>query len=218
MGEVKSGDEIRTEAIDVMGSPLGEIYHSLSDEVAWLHLKWNDFRELFANRDTVDLFNAAAPVFFYDLQRQTYENVLLHLCRITDPPQSSGKSNLTLQRLPALVSDSQLRLNLESLVKDTVNKTKFARDSRNRRLAHLELCLDGNAQPLPSATLNDFENALAAIRTLINTLEMFYLKTPVSYEDSIHALGGVAAFLAVLRKGVDARSMERDLRVGKHAP
>jgi hypothetical protein len=52
-----------------MGSPLGEIYHSLGDEVAWLHLKWNAFHELFVDRDTVALLNSAAPAFFHDLQR-----------------------------------------------------------------------------------------------------------------------------------------------------
>jgi AbiU2 len=80
MGETLTAEQVRSEAIAAMGSPLGETYHSLSDEVAWLHLKWNDFRELFANRDTVDLLNSAAPAYFHELQRQTWEDVLLHLC------------------------------------------------------------------------------------------------------------------------------------------
>lgn len=71
MGDVLTAEQVRTEAINAMGSPLGEIYHVLSDEVSWLHLKWNDFRALFAEPENVELFNAAAPVFFHDLQRQT---------------------------------------------------------------------------------------------------------------------------------------------------
>jgi hypothetical protein len=108
MGDVLTADQVRLEAINAMGSPLGEIYHSLGDEVSWLHLKWNDFRELFADRETVELLNSAAATFFHDLQRQTWEDVLLHLCRLTDPPKSSGKANLTVRRLPDSVSDPQL--------------------------------------------------------------------------------------------------------------
>ena len=214
MGDVLTAEQVRMEAIGVMGSPLGEIYHSLGDEVSWLHLKWNDFRELFADRETVDLLNSAAPAFFHDLQRQTWEDVLLHLCRLTDPPKSSGKSNLTIQRLPDLVSDAQLRLSLQSLVNDIVQKTTFARDWRNRRLAHKELSLD---QPLASASVNDVESALAAIRILMNRFEEPYLNKTVSYEQPIPALGGVKSFIAVLRIGVDARRAERQAKLRKFA-
>jgi hypothetical protein len=216
MGDVLTGEQVRMEAIAAMGSPLGEIYHSLGDEVSWLHLKWNDFRQLFADRETVDLLNSAAPAYFHDLQRQTWEDVLLYLCRVTDPPKSSGKSNLTIQRLPDLVSDEQLRLILQHLVNDAVQKTAFARDWRNRRLAHTELSLDDNSQPLASASRKHVEDALAAIRILMNRLEQPYLNETVSYEQPIPALGGVESFIAVLRKGVDARHAEREAKLRKH--
>lgn len=214
MGDVLTADQVRLEAINAMGSPLGEIYHSLGDEVSWLHLKWNDFRELFADRETVDLLNSAAATFFHDLQRQTWEDVLLHLCRLTDPPKSSGKATLTVRRLPDLVSDPQLRLNLQSLADDAVQKTMFARDWRNRRLAHKELSLN---QPLASASVEHVEDALAAIRVLMNRFEEPYLNKTVSYEQPIPALDGVKAFIAVLRKGVEARRAEREAKLRKFA-
>lgn len=214
MGDVLTAEQVRMEAIGAMGSPLGEIYHDLGDEVSWLHLKWNDFRELFAARETVELLNAAAPAFFHDLQRQTWEDVLLHLCRVTDPPKSSGKPNLTIQRLPNLVSDAQLSLSLKPIVNDAVQKTMFARDWRNRRLAHKELSLD---QPLASASVDHVEDALAAIRMLMNRFEQPYLNKTVSYEEPIPALGGVKSFIAVLRKGVEARRAEREAKLRKYA-
>lgn len=130
MGETLTAEEVRSEAIAAMGSPLGGTYHSLSDEVSWLHLKWNDFRELFADRETVDLLNSAAPAYFHELQRQTWEDVLLHLCRVTDPPLSAGKPTLTIRRLPGLVSDEMVRVELQLLVNDAVQKAIFARDWR----------------------------------------------------------------------------------------
>ena len=210
MGDVLTAEQVRTEAINAMGSPLGEIYHALSDEVSWLHLKWNDFCELFAEPENVELFNAAAPVFFHDLQRQTWEDVLLHLCRITDPPKSSGKSNLTIRCLPTLVLEAPLRARMESIVDDVIQKTVFARDWRNRRLAHKELVPD---QPLASASVDHVGDALAAVRMLMNQLEQHYLNKTVSYEQPIPALGGVASFITVLRKGVETSRAERKARI-----
>lgn len=210
MGDGLTAEQVRTEAINAMGCPLGEIYHALSDEVSWLHLKWNDFRELFAEPENVELFNAAAPVFFHDLQRQTWEDVLLHLCRITDPPKSSGKSNLTIRCLPTLDSEPPLRASMESIVDDVIQKTVFARDWRNRRLAHKELVPD---QPLASASVDHVGDALAAVRMLMNQLEQHYLNKTVSYEQPIPALGGVASFITVLRKGVETRRAERKARL-----
>jgi hypothetical protein len=122
MGETLTAEQVRNEAVAAMGSELGEVYHSLSDQVAWLHLKWDTFCELFAERDIVDLLNSAAPAYFHELQRETWEDVLLHLCRVTDPPLSAGKSNLTLRRLRDLVSDQMLRTNIQALVDDAVKK------------------------------------------------------------------------------------------------
>ena len=100
MGAVLTGDEVLNEAITAMGSPLGDVYHALGDEVAWLHLKWNDFRELFADSDLVDVLNSAAPTFFHDLQRLSWEDLLMHLCRVTDRTMTFGKENLTAVARP----------------------------------------------------------------------------------------------------------------------
>jgi hypothetical protein len=210
MGETLTAEQVRNEAVAAMGSELGVTYHSLSDQVAGLHLKWDTFCELFAERDTVDLLNSAAPAYFNELQRQTWEDVLLHLCRVTDSPLSAGKSNLTLRRLPDLVSDQVLRTNIQALVDDAVKKTSFARDWRNRRLAHTELT---RSQPLATASRKHVEDAMAAIRLVINQVEQCYLNKTVSYEDTIPDLGGVASLITVLRKGVEARRAEREAKL-----
>jgi len=210
MGETLTAEDVQREASTAMGSQLGEIYYLLSNQVSWLHLKWDTFCGLFADKDTVDLLNSAAPAYFHELQRQTWEDIFLHLCRITDPPVSAGKSNLTLRRLPELVLDQAMRLNLQALVDDAVKKTMFARDWRNRRLAHTEL---NRSRPLAYASRKHVEDALTVIRQIMNRLEQTYLNKTVSYEHTIPALGGVASLITVLRKGVEARRAERDAKI-----
>lgn len=212
MGETLSPEQVRDRSVAAMPTPLGEIHYALHNEVAWLHLKWKDFRALFGReQETIDLLNAAAPAFFHALQRMMWEDVLLHLCRLTDPPQSGRRDNLTVRRLPDLMPDANLQNQLRALVNDAKQNAEFARDWRNRRLAHRELPPTSGevAQPLASASRQHVENALAAIRRTMNCIEQHYLDGPVSYENSIEALGGVASLLGRLRRGLDAEGGRR---------
>lgn len=212
MAEYLTPEQVREAKLTAMPGPLGELHHTLSNEVAWLHLKWQDFRALFASTEqTIDLLNQTAPTFFHNLQRALWEDVLLHMCRLTDPPKSAGHPNLTLMQLPGMIPDPALRRQAGSLVKIVVQKTKFARDWRNRRLAHKELAgLGGQqSQPLAAASRQHVEQALAAIRKAMNAVEQHYTKSTVAYEHSIAALSGVDALLLYLRKGLQVQRHER---------
>lgn len=54
---------------------------------------------------------------------------------------------------------------------------------------------------------------MAAIRLVVNQVELRYLNKTVSYEDTIPDLGGVASLITVLRKGVEARRAEREAKL-----
>lgn len=215
MAENLTPEQVRAAKLAAMPAPLGELHHTLYNEMAWLHLKWQDFRALFADsKQTVELLNQTAPTFFHHLHRALWEDMLLHLCRLIDPPQSAGHANLTLMRLPGMIPDRKLRRQAASLVRIADQKTKFARDWRNRRLAHKELVGVGGqrSQPLATASRQHVEQALAALRTLMNTIEQHYTGSEVAYEDSIADLSGVDSLLLYLRKGLDAQRQERQRR------
>jgi len=211
VGESLTAQQVRDRSIAAMPVPLGEEHYALLNEVTWLHVKWADFRSLYADSPAaVDLLNTAAPAFFGELQRMMWEDVLLHLCRLTDPPKSFGHDNLSVRRLPELVPKPAVKKQLQSLADDAESKTAFARDWRNRRLAHkdLQLAIGSTAQQLETASRQHVEDALAAIRRIMNCIEQEYLKCPMSYALAIEPLGGVASLLLRLRKGIDAERVE----------
>ena len=134
MTESHSANEVRAQYVAAMAEPLGALFYELGHELTWLHLKWHDYRLLYANtQETINLLNAAAPDFFYNLQRMMWEDVLLHLCRITDPPKVSGKKTLTVRRISIHIPDKTFSKTVEAQAKDACEKTQFARDLRNRR-------------------------------------------------------------------------------------
>ena len=77
-----------------MGGNLGQLYYELDKEVSWLHDKWGEFRELFCGgQERIDLLSNVASSFFYVMSQVLYESVILHLCRLTDPPGSTKRPN-----------------------------------------------------------------------------------------------------------------------------
>ncbi|HEV2039416.1 MAG TPA: hypothetical protein VGT81_05105, partial [Casimicrobiaceae bacterium] len=65
MAVERSADEAKQEYIGAMGDVLGSLYHALWQEVAWRHLKWHEYVELFGTKESrIRLINRAAPTFF----------------------------------------------------------------------------------------------------------------------------------------------------------
>ena len=199
----RTAELVRQAKVAAMGSELGELCYDLYREVAWLHVKWQEYRELFGTSpERIELLNRAAPAFFNFLQAVLFEDVLLHITRLTDPPQSRNKDNLTLRRLSALIPAPDLKLRVDKLLEQAKQKSEFARDRRNRWIAHRDLLTARNQspQPLAKASRAAVEQALAAIRDVMNEVENHYENGRVAYEQSIEALGGVAALVARLEQ------------------
>ncbi|MDB5566510.1 MAG: hypothetical protein JWP84_3076 [Tardiphaga sp.] len=152
----QTGEEAKEQNIKAMGEPLGVHYTQLWQETAQLNIMWKEFIELFATKTSrIELLNRSASAFFRMVQDGIWEAIVLHIARLTDPPQSPGgkdRQNLTLHNLPALIPDPTLKGELKMLCEEATTNTKFARDWRNRRIAHrdLDLALGGKAKPLSS--------------------------------------------------------------------
>jgi len=187
-----------------MGDELGLLHYDLRNQLAWLQIKWGEYRELFAHsKERIDVLNRTAPAFFVFLDRALFEDVLLHICRLTDPPATKGQSNLTMHALLRLIKVEPLKVELERLLVDADAKTRFAHDRRNRTIAHKSLLAHRGKHPKPlaSASRQSVEDALEALRAVLNRLEEHFLGQHESYEYAIEPLGGVASLVAYLQLG-----------------
>lgn len=206
--------------VGAMGPDLGTLFWGLWNECAWLHRKWGEYLVLFGTEpERVELLNAAAPSFFRLVQHSLGHDVLLRICRLTDPPKSAGKENLTLRRLPALVAP-QIRRCSEVLVDKALCACQFARDWRNRRIAHrdLALALEEGATPLAPARRQDVDGALDSIVALLDAIQLYYQEATTAYRMG-PAVGGAEALLDVLRDGLEADEQRRKrLSGGKPLP
>jgi len=221
MSRYSSAEEVQKEHVDTLGPDLGPVYHALYNECAWLHIKWHQFLVLYCTKpERIELLNRSAGLFFRIIQDTLWEDTLLHVARLTDQPRSMGKDNLTIQRLPPLISDSAFRDDIQRLVTAAIDITAFARDWRNKHIAHrdLALALKEGPKKLPPASRSQVKEALQAVSRVLQRISEFYFKSEIRF-DMVSEPNDAETLLYVIRDGVEAeeRRMQR-LREGKIEP
>lgn len=149
----RTAEQAKADNVAAMGQSLGEQYTALWQELAWLYRVWGEYVDLYGTKPSrVDLLNRSAGGFFRVVQDALWEQVLLHIARLTDPAMSSGKTNLSIQSLLS-VTDDKLKDTVSKHVDEALRASAFCRDWRNRRIAHrdLDLALDRHPQALAPA-------------------------------------------------------------------
>jgi hypothetical protein len=207
MPRTQTGDEVLAKYQAAMPGPLGEIFSRLWNEMGTLHDTWQKYQTLYIESEaTVDLLNDTAGTFFYELSGILAENVMLHVCRLTDPAVQFGNNNLSIQQLPGNIAYPVFAAHVQSLVNNALANAAFARQWRNKRFAHKDMTtLNGD---LPPATIGAIESALGSLRDVMNAVEKHYLKSDTAYLLSTGGPGAVDSLLAFLKLGRDAHEAE----------
>jgi hypothetical protein len=204
MSNQKTPEEVKKEYIDIMGEPLGKFFNALWQEVAWLYTKWNEYVALYGTKPSrIDLMNKAAPRFFRIVQDSLWEVTLLHIARLTDPPKSAGKDNLSIKRIPQLLSDQKLIKAVEAKIEIASQKSEFCRDWRNRRIAHrdLKLAIEEGINPLKPASRKMVKEALDSIADVLNIVTQYYKESTTIF-DAPNDSGGGESLLYVIDDGL----------------
>lgn len=188
----RSMDEVRADYISTMGQELGANFYELYRELVELHVLWQQYRQLFGDStDTVQLLNRTAGLFFKIVQDELWDSVLLGVSRMTDPPNTGKKKNLTVLSLSPLITDSALRAEVEDLCTKAVTAAEFAREHRNKRIAHQDhnYFSNRNSNPLGGISRAAVEDMLAALRDVLNRLDNNFRDSTVLYEQFVDDSG-----------------------------
>ena len=204
-------EEAQEDYVQRMGEELGRAYHLLWNECALLHMRWEEYLELFANdAENFHVMNETAPGFFRSVQDLYWESILLGLCRFSDKSVVAGKKTLSLANLLTYAA-SQPVLDLPKLVNDALTKIKFAQDWRNRRIAHADLVhmLDKPATPLAPASRQHVREALCSIVDALSAIEMHFTGSGLGFIGTGFRFGG-QHLLSQLRVASRLQSEHRD--------
>jgi hypothetical protein len=212
MSRYQTPEEVRQGFIKSMGEKLGSSFYVLWQELSWLYTKWREYVELYgAKPSRIELLNKAAPRFFRIVQDVLWDEIILHIARLTDPPESKGKTNLTILRLSLLVEDDDLKKALDPLIELAKQKTDFCRDWRNRRIAHLDLehNIDKEINPLKPASRKQIKEALDFIGEVLNAVTKYYRNSTTIF-DIEEGSGGAVSLLYIIDDGLKAEEERGD--------
>lgn len=200
----RTAEQTRSDNVAAMGEEVGKIYSALWQEVALIHKRWGQYVALFGTSPSrIDLLNEAAPQFFRTVQDALWEAMLLHLARLSDPPKSVGKENLSVRRLTQAVANTSISPAMTVLEASVMDSTLFARDWRNRKLAHrdLELAVEAHADPLAPASRASVKAALAALTEFLNAFSSHFLDSTTMFNTGDDG-GDALSLLYVLKDGL----------------
>ena len=205
---LKGTDE--AEMIRLMGNEVGAVFNSLHSELCWLHAKWLQGRKIFAtSAERIDLLKKTAPFFFVMLQKMMWEDVLLHIARLTDEAKKGKYSQMSFFQFGKLPLPDALKTSVDNWLKDIESKSEFARTFRHKRLAHndFDCAVEKSVTPLTGGSRADIEDLLTLFRELMNSIFSHYTNETIGYEhvDAVHDADELMEYLGIRLKADEER-------------
>lgn len=151
-----------------------QLLDAVEREFTQVGYRWVIFCQLFdSGQENVDLLNRSGSNVFQLLQQLILDDVMLGLCRLTDPPKSMGSENASLRNL---VEKLQARLPTQSKLKIDTKLTELnahlskVRELRNKALSHNDLSHAISATLLPRPTYDELEGAIDSATSILNEI------------------------------------------------
>ena len=198
---------------NVMGPDISNVFWALAGEVHALSFLYAECEYLYgdSSENRIAMLNRAAPVFFYRVQIVFEQELMLGICRVTDPAKSMGKDNLTVLRLPEMLDQrtAGMGTKIEIAANTACAAAGFARDWRNRWIAHNDLDLSLNslpAKPLAVATLKSIDEAIDAIDVVLKSVLIAFGYQSAGFRN-IPEHGGSNSLISILDEGLQARTL-----------
>jgi hypothetical protein len=232
----RTPEKIKQNYVQCMGASLGARFYSLYHEIAMMYLEFTEFESLFVekgeNSNKIELLNKTAPTLFCVVQKKLIEGIILHITRITDPPRSKRGEHecLSISRLPKLIKEKKLEgakekdcdveekmereilQPIRKLINDTIEHAVFAREYRNKFIAHSEIqkTLE-NVNPIEQVTLAKMRVVINDIIEVFNKVLKLFDRSKVEFENSLGIKGAESLFV-IIESGLKAQT-ERKKRI-----
>jgi hypothetical protein len=173
-----------TDYVSTLGKELGPYFYALHRAVVELHIVWQQYRQLFGeDAETIDVLNKNAALFFQIIQDELWDSVLLRIAALTDAPEMRGRKNLSIRALPALMPNVELTDEIQKLCDEALKETEFAREHRNKRIAHNDhdyhvnraaVSLNGISRAKVELMLDTIRKVMAVVNSKLRDVDCRY--------------------------------------------
>jgi AbiU2 len=151
-----------------------ELLNAIEREFIQLGYCWAMFRQLFdSGQDNIDLLNKSGSNVFQLLQKLLIDDLMMRLCRLSDPPKSMGYENASLRNLAGKLAEQlppESRKKIDEKFIELNEHLKKVRILRNKALSHTDLAHALNTELLPRPTYDELEGAIGSATSILNEL------------------------------------------------
>ena len=146
-----------------------EVFMWLCQDVASLQNKWSFYLGLFSSQENAALLSNLAQSSFQIIEESLRDDMTMAICRLSDPPRSMGKDNLSLT---ALVQQCGEVDSVPELLKDFLDACEPVRQYRNKRVGHNDLntTIKPRDNPLPGIGRGQIDRILQLASVILNTI------------------------------------------------
>jgi hypothetical protein len=153
-----------------------EIFMWLCQDIASLQSKWSFYLELFSSQENVTLLSDMAPSSFQIIEESLRSDLMISICRLSDPDKSLGKDNLSFKTL--IIKCNKID-KVDKLLEDFLDACKPVQKYRNKRVAHNDLNtrIKPHETPLPGISRHQIDKILQLASQVLNVIYQEFIKT-----------------------------------------
>ncbi len=201
---------MRNQYISDFGEELGELLNAAYQDWIEATYTWQEFSELVKTEGRVNLLLEVSPNAFETITKCMLDSVVLAICRLTDPAETLGETNISLLNLN---SESKLYSNLDENTKAklvgldlevtaAVKKAKPLRTLRNKFIAHSDAVKQRKLRTgqIENVSTDQIKIALDGIHSVFALLSLC-MHQPTLGNEVRSEIGGISTLLYYLAKG-----------------
>lgn len=145
----------------------------LCQEVTSLQSKWDFYLELFSKKQNTDLLSDLARFSFNIIEESLRFDMIMAVCRLSDPVKSSGQENLSFAQL---VENCSNIAGLDSIQSKFQNACEPVRKLRNKRVGHKDLntFIKPSGHPLPGIHKEHMDLIVELASNILRTVFQHY--------------------------------------------
>ena len=151
-----------------------ELLSAIEREFIQLRYRWAILGQLFdSGQDNVDLLNKSGSNVFQLFQKLIIDDVMMSLCRLSDPPKSMGHENASLRNLISKLEQELPSTSREKIDAKLTELTEHLGEItilRNKALSHTDMTHALNTEMLPRPTYDEIDGAIDSVENILNEI------------------------------------------------
>jgi phosphoenolpyruvate carboxylase len=156
----------------ILPEDIKPLYKGISGYLINVNYKWRFYKELFLDKNNSELFQHTAFMFFSAIEESFRYDIILAICRLSDPARSKYNENLSLE---TIIQKTEFINKVNELYQEFINISKSFRKYRHKIIAHNDLeVIEDRSSLTPLLDIETVDKSLVLCGKILNLIAQYY--------------------------------------------